>query len=197
MAFPAILPFDKKTDKTYDQPSLATLEDDLLALCKFYSVNQDTVTKLCGEDFTTMAKVALVEDDEDHEELLACAVGRANRVALRHLLKQVRASDIQTDKTYDPPSLAAMEDDLLALCKFYSINQDTVTKLCGDDFTTTAKVALVEDDEDHEELLACAVGRANRVALRHLLKRMHAGDVQNDIPDPNAPPMASNPSAGT
>ena len=102
----------------------------------------------------------------------------------------------KTDETYDLPSLAAVEDDLLTLCKFYGINQDTVTKLCGEDFTTTAKVALVEDDEDREELLACAVGRANRVALRHLLKHVCTSDIQNDIPDSNALPPTSNPLAG-
>ena len=92
------------------------------------------------------------------------------------------------DKTYDQASVAAMEDDVLALCKHFHVSQDSVTNLYGDDFTTINKIKLVLDPEDREVFLACAVGGSNKVAFRHLLKRVHAGDLRKDVPDPVAPP---------
>jgi hypothetical protein len=92
------------------------------------------------------------------------------------------------DQTYDLASVGVMEDDVLALAKYFHVNQDTVTALHGDDFTTIAKIMLVTDQEDRDEFLACAAGKSNRIALRHLLKRVHAGDLRKDIPDPVAPP---------
>jgi hypothetical protein len=92
------------------------------------------------------------------------------------------------DKSYDQASVASMEDDVLALCKHFHVSQDTVTNLYGDDFTTIGKLQLILDPEDREEFLSCAVGKSNKVALRHLLKRLHAGDLRKDVSVVVAPP---------
>lgn len=92
------------------------------------------------------------------------------------------------DQTYPPDDVALMEGDLLAVCKVYAVNSDTVTNICADDFRSTFKVSLVSTEEDLHDFLECSSGKANKIALRHVLKRIKAGNLRSEIPAPGAPP---------
>jgi hypothetical protein len=86
------------------------------------------------------------------------------------------------DATYDAVRAATMEGDLLAVLKLYQVSSNTVDNICDDDFKTVFKVSLVESEEDQHDFFECADGKANKIALRHVLRRIKAGNLRSEIP---------------
>jgi hypothetical protein len=98
------------------------------------------------------------------------------------------------DTTYDAARAKTMEGDLLTVLKLYQVSSNTVDNLCDDDFKTVFKVSLVENEEDLHDFIKYADGKANRIALHHVLRRIKAGNLRSEIPAPGTTAAEAPPS---
>jgi hypothetical protein len=100
----------------------------------------------------------------------------------------IPAFDKATDKSFHADDLAVMDEDVLALCKFYKLSGVTVNNLAADEFVSVQSFLNVVDDEHRVTLLACARGGANKIGLKRILQRVVAGDLRVELPDAGEPP---------
>jgi hypothetical protein len=91
--------------------------------------------------------------------------------------------DKATDKTFSDELLAAMDSDVLALCKYFKISSTSMTNLAADEFTSVQSYLNVKDAEDRDTVLACAQGGGSKIGLKRLLQRVTAGDLRVEVTD--------------
>jgi hypothetical protein len=116
----------------------------------------------------------------------------------------IPAFDKAVDKTFPPETTQAMDNDVLALAKFFRISPVSVDNLARDEFTSIQAFSNIVDEEDKEMIIACAQSRANKIGLKRMMQRITAGDLRVEIPDIAEPPKkkkkklsAANASAAT